>query len=356
MATHATNKRKVLLYILIPLLLTGLVLVRLARNKQEARSTVYHRDPGQAITVQVDTMRAGEAAEAWAFTGQFEPDRETKVSAEVQGKIGEVLVEVGDRVRKGQALVQQDKSLLQLQLQGVEVQVEGLQADVARFTVLAEADAVQGVQLEKARLGLRAAEVQKATLLEQIAKTTIRAPFDGVVTAKFSEAGAFAAPGMPLVQVTDIGRLRFTVQVAESDLGRFRTGEEYRIAADNLPGSDLRGRVTLVGSKADPANRYPVQMQVANTPDLEIRAGMFGRMQLEQRSAGGGIVIPSSAIVGGGNPQVYLVRDGKAVLQPVQVAATMGERSVVERGLQAGDVLVTKGFINLSDGAPVAVQ
>lgn len=53
---------------------------------------------------------------------------------------------------------------------------------------------------------------------------------------------------------------------------------------------------------------------------------------------------------------MYLVRDGKAVLQPVQVAATMGERSVVERGLQAGDVLVTKGFINLSDGAPVAVQ
>ena len=92
-----------------------------------------------------------------------------------------------------------DNSLLKLQLQTVEVQIEGLQDDVNRYTILTEADAVQGVQLEKAKLGLKSAKVQKATLQEQINKTTIKAPFSGVVTAKLSEIGAFAAPGVPLL-------------------------------------------------------------------------------------------------------------------------------------------------------------
>lgn len=356
MASHASKRRKRLLYILIPLILVGLVLVRLGRNKQEARSAVYHHDPEEAILVQVDTLRMGAASEPWAWTGSFEPDRETKLSAEVQGKISDMLVEVGDRVSKGQALVQQDRSLLQLQLQGVEVQLEGLQADVARFTVLAEADAIQGVQLEKARLGLRSAEVQKATLLEQIAKTTIRAPFDGIVTAKLAEAGAFAAPGMPLLQITDIGRLRFTVHVPEGDLPRFRMGADHRIMADNQPDGTLMGQVVMVGSKANRANQYPVQLLVPNTPSWEIRAGMFGKVHAERHGTDEGIVIPASAISGGDRQQVYLVRDGKAVVQPISVAAGLGDRIVVAQGLNDGDVLITKGFINLFDGAPVAVQ
>ena len=120
-------------------------------------------------------------------------------------------------VNKGQTLIQLDNSLLKLQLQTIEVQIEGLEADVNRYTILAKADAIQGVQLEKAELGLKSAKVQKATLLEQISKTTIRAPFSGVVTAKLSEEGAFAAPGVPLLQITDITTLKFTVNVPEKD-------------------------------------------------------------------------------------------------------------------------------------------
>ena len=85
-----------------------------------------------------------------------------------------VLVDVGSYVSKGQTLIQLDNSLLKLQLQTVEVQIEGLEDDVNRYTILTEADAVQGVQLEKARLGLKSAKVQRATLLEQISKTSIK--------------------------------------------------------------------------------------------------------------------------------------------------------------------------------------
>ena len=125
---------------------------------------------------------------------------------------------MGDIVQQGQTLIQLDNSLLKLQLQTIEVQIEGLQDDVKRYTILTEADAVQGVQLEKAKLGLKSAKVQRATIQEQINKTTIKAPFSGVVTAKLSEIGAFAAPGVPLLQITDLNILKFTVNVAENNL------------------------------------------------------------------------------------------------------------------------------------------
>ncbi len=120
----------------------------------------------------------------YSYSGTFEPNKETKISAELQGKINAILVDAGSVVSKGQPLIQLDNSLLKLQLQTIEVQIEGLEADVNRYTILAKADAIQGVQLEKAELGLKSAKVQKATLLEQINKTTIKAPFSGVVTAK----------------------------------------------------------------------------------------------------------------------------------------------------------------------------
>ena len=208
---------KKVLYIILPLALIAIVVIKLKSNKEIVSNKVYQYDKEKAINVQVDTIKSELIGNEFDYSGTFEPNKETKLSAEIQGKINDVLVDVGTFVTKGQSLIQLDNSLLKLQLQSAEVQVEGLEADVKRFTVLANADAVQGVQLEKAELGLKSAKVQRATLLEQINKTTIKAPFNGVVTAKLTEEGAFAAPGLPLLQITDISVLKFTVNVSEND-------------------------------------------------------------------------------------------------------------------------------------------
>lgn len=188
---------KRIIWIIAGIAIVGLVIFKLASNKKITESKVYQFDKEKPISVEVDTIRLKYLDDENTYTGTFEPNRETKISAETQGKINAVLVDVGSYVQQGQILIQLDNSLLKLQLQSVEVQIEGLQDDVNRYTILTEADAVQGVQLEKAKLGLKSAKVQKATLQEQINKTTIKAPFNGVVTAKLSEVGAFAAPGVP---------------------------------------------------------------------------------------------------------------------------------------------------------------
>ncbi|HMU05374.1 MAG TPA: efflux RND transporter periplasmic adaptor subunit, partial [Saprospiraceae bacterium] len=287
----------------------------------------------------------------------FEPNKESKISAEVQGKINTVLVDVGSIVLKGQSLLQLDNSLLKLQLQSIEVQIEGLEADVNRYTILAKADAIQGAQLEKAALALKSAKVQKATLLEQIHKTTIKAPFNGVVTAKLSEEGAFAAPGVPLVQITDINPLKFTINVPEGDLNKFRLNQSFSITTDAFTDISLTGRATMIGSKANIGNSFPVQFLVNNTSDLKIKSGMFGKVAIKGETQKKGILITASSIVGTADkPQVYLIKNGKSVLQNITIADKIQNKAVVASGLREGDVIVTNGFINLFEGANINIK
>ncbi|HSI91626.1 MAG TPA: efflux RND transporter periplasmic adaptor subunit, partial [Adhaeribacter sp.] len=258
---------------------------------------------------------------------------------------------------RGQPLILLDNSLLKLQLQTIEVQIEGLEADVNRYTILANADAIQGVQLEKAALGLRSAKVQRATLLEQINKTTIRAPFKGIVTAKLSEEGAFAALGVPLLQITDISNLKFTVNVPENDLSKFQLNQNYPVSADAYPDIPLAGKIAMIGSKANMGSNFPVQFTVSNTPSFQIKSGMFGKVNLKNDAREKGIVISSSSIQGAaGQPQVYLVKNGKAVLQNITTSKKIRNKIVVSEGLKAGDILITNGFINLFDQANVRVN
>ena len=280
-----------------------------------------------------------------------------KISAELQGKINTVLVDVGSVVNKGQSLILLDNSILKLQLQTIEVQIEGLEADVNRYTILAKADVIQGVQLEKAELGLKSAKVQKATLLEQINKTTIKAPFNGVVTAKLSEVGAFAAPGIPLLQITDIKILKFTVNVPEKDLSQFKFNQSYFISADAYPEISLSGKTSMIGSKANIGSSFPIQFTINNTSDLKIKSGMFGKVNLKNDIEEKGIIISASAIVGSANqPQIYLIKNGKSVLQNITISKKIQNKVVVLSGLKEGDVIVTNGFINLFDGANVTVK
>jgi membrane fusion protein, multidrug efflux system len=356
MNTKSSILKKVL-YVIIPLAIISVMVVKLKSNKEITQNKIYEYDKEQAINVQVDTLHVENVNAKYSYSGTFEPNKETKISAELQGKINTLLVDVGSVVIKGQTLVLLDNSLLKLQVQTIDVQVEGLEADVKRFIILAKADAIQGVQLEKAELGLKSSKVQRAILLEQINKTTIKAPFQGVVTAKLSEEGAFAAPGVPLLQITDITNLKFTVNVPENDLRQFKLNHSYTITVDAYPNISFTGKVTMIGSKANMGSSFPIQFTLNNTSDLKIKSGMFGKVNLENASQEMGIIIPASAMVGTAiQPQVYLIKNGKSVMQNITISKNIRNKVVVSSGLKEGDVIVTNGFINLYDGANIIVK
>jgi RND family efflux transporter MFP subunit len=343
---------KKILYILIPIALVGLVIGKLATNKKTAEERVYKFDPSKAVEVATMEISVSKMQPSYDYTGTLEPNRESKLSAEVQGKVNKVLVENGATVRRGQVLIQLDDALLQWQRKTAEVQVKGLERDLNRFRILVENDAVQGIQLEKTELALETAKIQINTLNEQINKCQIRAPFDGIVTAKLTEEGDFAAPGKPLLQLTDISKVKLSIQVSEKDLILFQLGQEYPIAIPSL-NLEKSGEISLIGSRGNPANSFPVEITLANI-DQKIKAGMFGHLRLQSASAIEGIVIPSSAIVGSDlAPQVFVIKDGKATLKSIVIQNRIGDQVLLHSGLQENEILITGGLINVFEGAPV---
>ena len=348
---------KKLLYLLPLLAIVAIIVFKLKSNKTVSKENIYQYSDSMVIDVLADTLQLQQVSTNYNFSGSFEPVKETKLSAEIQGKIKQISVDAGDFVLQGQSLVKLDDALLKLQLETINVQLEGLETDVKRYTVLSNADAIQGVQLEKAILALRAAGIQRNTLLEQLSRSSLKAPFNGIITAKLSEIGAFASPGIPLLQLTDIHLLKFTINVPENQLQLFGNDLIYTVKADAYPELDFSSKVILTGSKGNPANSFPVQFLVTNTRDLKIKAGMFGQITLNSTNPKPGIVIPASSITGSEiHPQVYLVKKGKAFLQNIIISQRIQNSAVVLTGLNAGDILVTGGLINLFAGANVRVQ
>ncbi len=340
--------------ILILVALIAIIVIQLAGNKKISENRIYQYDKEQPTFVHTEKIQLANAGGNHLFTGTFEANKEVKINADVQGKILRIYVEEGAHVRKGQNLIKLDDQLLRLQLKTINTQIEGLEADVDRYTILSEADAIQGVKLEKTLLGLKTAKIQKETLRATIAKTTIRAPFSGIVTKKMMEVGAFAAPGMPLLIVTEISNLKFTINVAEHEIGLFKMGESYNILADLYPEVELEGKVTLIGSKGNMGNNFPVEFTLTNTPDKKLKSKMFGKVIVNITDDVSSILIPATAIIGSNiQPQVYLVVNGKAKLQNVTVSSRVNGRAVIESGVKEGDVIISAGFINLFDGANV---
>ncbi|MBL0301431.1 MAG: efflux RND transporter periplasmic adaptor subunit [Cytophagaceae bacterium] len=381
---------KKLIIILIPIVLIALVVVKLKKNKSVANEKIYTYDKNTALPVKTMKISEEEYQKEMAYSGVFEANRETRLSAEVQGKLNAILVDAGSQVRQGQLLIKLDDALLkqqlktaevmiqnlsaetEIQLQNNAVQLAGMEADVRRYNILAASDAIQGVQLEKAEIQLKNAqnqrrtlqqqsaiknsEAQKAGIVEQIKKTSILAPFSGIVTAKLSEIGSFAAPGVPLLQITELSTLKFTINVPESDLKYFKLGQSFRVIPDAYSDVTFSGKVSMVGSKGNAGNSFPVQLILSNTSDQKIKAGMMGKVFQNSVTQQKGLPIPASALQGSAEkPMVYLVKNGKAQLQEIKIAERTSDKVLIKSGLNPGDEIVVSGFINLFDGANIKV-
>ncbi len=345
--------KKNIINLLILIALIVLIVLKLAENKQKAESRVYHYDRNQPILVHTAKLKAQPVVIKKDFTGNFLSDKDGKINADVQGKVIAVRVNEGDFVRKGQLLIKLDPTLLIAKRKALDVKIKGLQDDVKRYKVLVANDAVQAIKLEKAELGLKGAMAERQGVVEQINKTNIYAPFNGYITMKFTEVGSFAAPGMPLLQLTDISNLQFTINVSEDDLSLFEKGKEYPIRVDAFPDDQFNGKLSMIGSKANRSNDYPVKFDVKNTKNKTIKSGMFGVVKISKDYGKEAILVPATAIRGSEEKaQVYVVENGKAVLKDVTVTGRVGNDVIVE-GLKDGDEIVTSGFVNLFDGANI---
>lgn len=344
-------KRSIIWIIL--LLLLALTVWKLASNKSVQEERVYRHDRNAAVHVTVDTVRQQAFTDGVRYAGTIGSLLEGKVMAEVSGRVVDVAVAEGQWVEKGRVMMKLDGELLRLQMQAAEVQVEGLEKDQRRYSILTGADAVQGVQLEKTDLALRGARIQLNTLKEQVQRTTITAPFSGFVTQLGVEVGTVLNPSMPVAMITSDRALELVVQVPGPELAAFRKGQTVQVVPES--GSmHVPGTVESVGSRGDMAHNFPVHITLKADAEHGVKPGMAATVRSEPSDAKAWPTIPSAAIIGSSlEPEVYVVENDTVRRKRIVTAGRDGGRVAVSQGLAPGEAVVTSGFISLADGAPV---
>jgi RND family efflux transporter MFP subunit len=318
--------------------------------------------------VAVQTVQPVAVPDWGATVGTVRALQSSQLASQIVANVVSIPAREGMRVRRGQVLVELDGAQARAAVQQASAaaaasrqQIAAADADyglaastLKRYQALYEKKSVSPHELDQVQAQEKAAAARRemsqsaqaqaeAALAQARAAegyTRIRAPFDGVVTAKYADVGTLATPGTPLLAVEDTRRFRLEVSVDESQIAGVKLGESVPVALDAFGNETMTGKVVEIVPAADPASRsFTVKVELP--VDARLRSGLFGRAQFSQgqRQA---ILVPHTAIVERGQLQgVYVVgSDQIANLRYVTLGNAAGAQVEVLSGLQAGDRVV----------------
>jgi HlyD family secretion protein len=225
--------------------------------------------------------------------------------------------------------------------------------------------------LRVAELGFRQEEISAAEaevqrlqakvqrLREDVQKTVIRSPVSGFITNRYAEVGQWVERGGRVADIIDLAAVLVRVPVHERDIRLVQVGDEALVTLDALPNRTFSGRVKYMTPQADLASRtFPVKIEVPNTPDHAIKAGMFARVTLRTGSAQPSVFVPKDAVVRRASRQVvFVVEDAKARMVPIKTGRSHeGLIEVVEGQLTPGEAVVVTGNEFLQDQMAIVTK
>lgn len=328
-------------------------------------------DSSQAVPVVTHVIRKGDVADRIPATGTVFPLHDVTVSAQTAGAITQILVEVGDRVKKGAALMQIDPELKELALQQAEARLiearaafEKAKTDFTRNKKLHETQDISDyifenvrLQMESAKAAYLTAEANVKMAKRQLRDARVESPVDGFIAARFVDLGSTVAPGAPIAKVVDISRVKIKIGVAEKDIVRVARGQPAGIKVDSFADESFEGAVSAVGPQADLSTRtFPVEIQVEN-PDYRLKAGMAAKVEIFAETTEDVTLIPKSALLErGGQTLIFVVKNGRAEKRLPKLGPESGDEIVLLQGAGAGEEVVILGQENLVDGTRVEVK
>lgn len=322
-----------------------------------------------AMTVTVARPLVKEWQTRLAADGSVAAWQEVSISPEVGGyRIAEVLVNVGDKVKKGDVLATLSSTLLandlaqqRAALAEARAALSEASANAARARQLQDSGAISAQQVNQyltaeqtARARLQAAEARIKSEELRVSQTSVVAPDDGVISVRAATAGALARVGEELFRLIRQGRLEWRAEVPGGELFRVREGQPVELALPD--GSTVEGRVRTVAPTIDPQTRKGVVYVDIGSVDGALRAGMFasGRFNLGHSRA---LTVPAgSVLVRDGYSYLFkLGPDNRVALSKIETGRREGDRIEVTLGLEPEDAVVDSGVGFLADGDTVAV-
>lgn len=286
--------------------------------------------------------------------GIVESNEIVKVSAEIPGRLLNIYVENGDRVRKGQLIAKVDVEDIQKSLEEVETSYDLAKDLFERQERLWKKNIGSEMQYLSAKNNKERLEKGIASINHQLKKANIYAPSSGVVDNKNIEAGEMVSPGFPLFLIMNTSKMKVTADVPETYLSTVKYGDmiSIKIPALNI---DTEGKISRIGNKINTANRtFSIEIKLNNHKNV-LKPNLLALVLLNDYSEDDAIVIPSELIQHeiSGKPFVMLAKKDKENFISKKTYIKTGEeyngQSVIIEGLMVEDLLINKGARSLSD-------
>jgi len=303
------------------------------------------------VRVRTQTVEAKPLASLEEVVGTVRARLRATIEAKTSGRISEMPVVLGQKIKAGELVARLDAPEIQARLDQAEATLQQAERDAQRMSTLFSQQAASRADYEAAdsRYLVAKGAVAEARAMERYVQ--VLTPFDGVVTRKCVDVGDLAAPGKPLVDIEDPSRFQLEVDVPEAMAASIQQDARMTIRMGQGSG-DLAGTIVEIAPIADPASRtFRVKLDVPARPGL--MSGQFARL-LVPVGEHPSLRVPASAVVQRGQMEIlFVVENRRARLHLVKSGRRVQDELEILSGLDAGDSVVVDNPQQLADGQPL---
>ena len=301
--------------------------------------------------VKVALVREQPVDQTREYTATVEAEVTNNIAPMAPVRINKIFAEVGDRVSKGQRLVQMDAAnLTQLKLQ-----LDNQKTEFNRVDELYKIGGVSKSEWEAAKMAVDIRETSYNNMLEN---TALLSPISGIVTARNYDNGDMYSGARPVLTVEQITPVKLMINVSELYFTQVKKGLPVKVKVDVYGEEEFEGKVNLVYPTINPVSRtFPVEVRLDNK-DTKVRPGMFARVTLNFGTIDH-VVVPDLSVqkqAGSGERYVFVHENGKVYRKVVELGRRMGSEYELISGVENNSQVVIAGQSRLLDGDEVTVE
>lgn len=347
------------------ILITGVIIIAalagimyvLKKNKKENESqTAVVAQKNAAVAVRIAEAGFKDVNTVYVTNGTFLPKQEVKLSSEVAGRVARVLVDEGAYVKAGQTLAVIVGDKQNVSVSNAKAVYENAKNEVARFESAYATGGVTKQQLDQMKLQLENAKNNLRSSQITASDVNVKASFAGIVNKRSIEPGSYVSPGNEMFEIVNVSSLKLKVNVDEKNIGFVKLGQSIKVESAVLSNKTFQGKVTFIAPKADGSLNFPVELEINNNAANDLKAGMYGTAYFGDEQTANALVVPRDAFIGSvSSNQVFVVKNGKAVLTKVTSGRVFGDQVEIISGIESGAQVITTGQINLLDGTAVEI-
>jgi membrane fusion protein (multidrug efflux system) len=310
----------------------------------------------EAVPVEISELTLGPIEAVLAFSANLEAENQVSVVAEAQRQVIELLVEEGDRVRRGQVLLRLQNDEQRSALGKVKSQVAKAEREFVRQERLYKQELISEEEYNNANYELEQLGISLTDAERELSYTEVGAPISGTVTARMINLGDQVQIGQELFELIDFESIVARIYVPEKHLAVLRTGLPATVSAQAAAGLDYECSVKRIAPIIDPkSGTVKVTVGVGAQPGL--RPGMYVDVRLVTTTHPEAVLVPKRAVIYD-NDQMYVYRmKGEDRVERIFIQPLLADKYNVEpiSGLVAGDRVVIAGQAGLKEGALVKV-